>query len=67
MTVTEPIIIAINIYIGLIYAVIYSFFESFPVVYAQGYGWSLGVASLPFAVILIGEVFSSGIYAWWNR
>jgi DHA1 family multidrug resistance protein-like MFS transporter len=67
MTVTEPIIIAINIYIGLLYAVLYSFFESFPIVFAEGYGWSLGVSELPFAGILVGEIAGLGVYMWWNR
>lgn len=56
MTFTEPIVLAINVYIGLIYAVLYSYFESFPIVYVEGYGWSLGVADLPFAALLGGVV-----------
>lgn len=54
-------------YIGLIYAVLYSYFESYPIVYAQGYGWSLGVSSLPFAALLVGAVISYLGYALWNR
>jgi len=68
MTFTEPIVLAINLYIGLIYAVLYSYFESFPIVYGQGgYGWSLGVSTLPFASLLVGALISYAGYALWNR
>lgn len=67
MTFTEPIIIAVNLYNGLIYAVMYSFFKSFPLVYGEaGYGWSLGVATLPFLGIVIGEGSGVGGYSLWN-
>lgn len=56
-----------NSYIGLIYAVLYSYFESYPIVYAEGYGWSLGISSLPFAALLVGAIFSYLGYALWNR
>lgn len=67
MTFTEPIVLAINLYVGLIYAVLYSYFESFPIVYAQGYGWSLGVSELPFASLLVGSCISYAGYCLWNR
>ncbi|GFZ49505.1 Caffeine resistance protein 5 [Saitozyma sp. JCM 24511] len=67
MTFTEPIVLAINVYIGLIYAVLYSYFESFPIVYVEGYGWSLGVADLPFAALLVGSFISYTGFCLWNR
>jgi len=67
MTFTEPIVLACDLYIGLIYAILYSYFESFPIVYAQGYGWSLGVSNLPFASLLVGALISYAGYALWNR
>ncbi|KAK4686128.1 MFS transporter, DHA1 family, multidrug resistance protein, partial [Tremellales sp. Uapishka_1] len=67
MTFTEPIVLAIDIYIGLIYAILYSYFESFPIVYEMGYGWNLGVSNLPFLAILVGSIISYAGYATWNR
>ena len=67
MTFTEPIVLACDLYIGLVYAILYSYFESFPIVYAEGYGWSLGVAELPFVALLVGGVLSYAIYCIWNR
>ncbi|KAK6908285.1 hypothetical protein I203_102286 [Kwoniella mangroviensis CBS 8507] len=66
LTCTEPIIIAINLYTGLVYATLYSFFESFPLVYEHGYGWSLGVSTLPFAALFIGSFIGWVIYCYWN-
>ncbi|KAL7422081.1 GTPase-activating protein [Cryptotrichosporon argae] len=67
MTFTEPIILAIDLYIGLVYAILYSFFESFPIVYTDGYGWSLGISELPFIALFIGSLVSYAIYCLWNR
>jgi DHA1 family multidrug resistance protein-like MFS transporter len=68
MTFTEPIVLACDLYIGLIYAVLYSYFESFPIVYGEmGYGWSPGVSNLPFAALLVGSLISYAGYALWNK
>lgn len=49
-----------------VYALLYSYFESFPLVYGpEGYDFPGGVAYLPFASLLIGEVFSFVGYALW--
>ncbi|OCF39124.1 hypothetical protein I317_07065 [Kwoniella heveanensis CBS 569] len=66
MTFTEPIIIAINMYVGIIYAILYSFFESYPLVFQKGYGWSISKASLPFAALLLGSFFGGIVYWTWN-
>lgn len=73
MTFTEPIVLAIDLYMGLIYAILYSYFESYPIVYGMasvgktGYGWKLGVSSLPFASLLVGAVIAYVAYCIWNR
>lgn len=67
MTFTEPILLAINLYVGLIYAILYSYFESFPIVYEMGYGFSPGVSNLPFAALLVGSLISYAGYSLWNR
>lgn len=46
----------------------YSYFESYPIVYGpMGYGWKLGVSNLPFASLLVGAIFSYGVYCLWNK
>jgi hypothetical protein len=45
---------------------LYSYFESFPLVYGpEGYDFPGGVQYLPFAALLVGEVFSFIGYALW--
>lgn len=51
---------------GYVYALLYSYFESFPLVYGpEGYDFPGGVEYLPFAALLVGEVFSFVGYALW--
>jgi DHA1 family multidrug resistance protein-like MFS transporter len=51
---------------GYVYALLYSYFESFPLVYGpEGYDFKGGVEYLPFAALLVGEVFSFVGYALW--
>lgn len=70
MTVKEPIVLAINLYVGLTYAILYSYFESYPLVFANaeggGYGWSLGMAGLPLLALTIGGMLSYIVYCWWS-
>jgi MFS transporter, DHA1 family, multidrug resistance protein len=57
MFVQEPILIAITIYLSLIYGIIYLFFEAFPIVFIEQRGWNMGVGSLPFIALNIGVIF----------
>lgn len=51
---------------GYVYALLYSYFESFPLVYGpEGYNFPGGVKYLPFAALLVGEAFSFLGYALW--
>jgi DHA1 family multidrug resistance protein-like MFS transporter len=50
----EPILLATNIYLGLIYALLYTWFEAFPVVFGGVYHFDAGRNGLAFIGILIG-------------
>lgn len=54
MLVTEPILLLMSLYIALIYGLLYAFFFSFPVVFAEAYGFDDGHAGLTFCSVLIG-------------
>ncbi|EPS98981.1 hypothetical protein FOMPIDRAFT_1125239 [Fomitopsis schrenkii] len=54
MLVTEPILLLMSLYIALIYGLLYAFFFSFPVVFAEEYGFDDGHAGLTFCSVLIG-------------
>lgn len=50
----EPIVFLLNLYIALIYGLLYIWFESFPIVFEGIYGFSLGANGLAFIGILVG-------------
>jgi hypothetical protein len=62
--VQEPILLMMNIYIGLVYGYLYLFFEAFPISFQEERGWNNGVGSLPFLGILIGVLLGVCIVIW---
>ncbi|MCJ1438899.1 Citrinin biosynthesis cluster MFS transporter mrr1 [Xylographa pallens] len=50
----EPILLLITIYMATIYAILYLFFETYPISFQQQRGWTPGVAALPFLGITVG-------------
>lgn len=53
---TEPIVLVLNLYIALIYGILYIWFESFPLVFIDIYGFNLGEEGLAFIGILVGAI-----------
>ena len=51
----EPIVFLLNLYIALIYGLLYIWFESFPIVFVGIYGFDLGQEGLAFVGILVGS------------
>ena len=51
----EPIVFLLNLYIALIYGLLYIWFESFPIVFVGIYGFNLGQEGLAFVGILVGS------------
>ncbi|EXJ84919.1 hypothetical protein A1O3_05594 [Capronia epimyces CBS 606.96] len=56
MAVTEPICIFWNVYISLIYGILYLCFVAYPIVFTQERGWSTGMSGLSFIGIGIGTM-----------
>ncbi|OAK98740.1 benomyl/methotrexate resistance protein [Phaeosphaeriaceae sp. SRC1lsM3a] len=50
----DPAILFTSVYTGLVYAVFYSFFEVFPIVFIDIYGMNLGQMGLTFLSVTIG-------------
>ncbi len=50
----EPIVFALNVYIGLIYALLYIWFEFFPVVFIGIYQWREQLLELSFLGLFVG-------------
>ena len=54
LTFKEPILFCLNLYIALIYGLLYIWFESFAIVFIEIYGFNLGEEGLSFVGILVG-------------
>ena len=67
MTMKEPILVLVTIYMALIYGILYLFFEAYPIAFQQVRGWSPGLASLPFLAIIIGVVLGGSIIIYLTR
>jgi DHA1 family multidrug resistance protein-like MFS transporter len=61
----EPICFLLNMYIALIYGVLYIWFESFPIVFIGIYGFSLGTLGLAFLGLLVGSLIVLPPFFWW--
>ncbi|MCJ1310001.1 hypothetical protein MMC25_003662 [Agyrium rufum] len=58
MAVTEPICIFWNLYVAIVYAILYLCFVAYPIVFSQARGWSVGISGLAFLGIGIGTCSS---------
>ncbi|KAH8586258.1 MFS transporter [Bisporella sp. PMI_857] len=66
MTIQEPILLFSSLYLALIYAVLYLFFQAYPVIFQGLYGMSAGVSSLAFIPIMIGAGMAFLIFLWYS-
>ncbi|KAL5083456.1 MFS domain-containing protein [Trichoderma simmonsii] len=58
----DPSVLFTTIYISLVYATFYSFFESFPLVYPVIYGFNEGQTGLAFMSVIVGLAISIPAY-----
>ncbi|KAL7666963.1 Major facilitator superfamily (MFS) profile domain-containing protein [[Candida] zeylanoides] len=54
MLAVEPIVMIFSIYIAFVFAVLFGFFEAFPIIFISVYHMNQGVSGLPFLSIGIG-------------
>ncbi|BAE56292.1 unnamed protein product [Aspergillus oryzae RIB40] len=62
----EPIVFFLNLYISLIYGILYIFFEAFPIVFSEIHGFNMGQTGLAFLGILIGAILIIPCYFYWK-
>ncbi|KAF5676591.1 MFS DHA1 multidrug resistance [Fusarium heterosporum] len=63
----EPIVLILNLYIALIYGLLYIWFESFPIVFTELYGFSLGITGLAYLGILCGVFVVLPPFVWYQH
>lgn len=64
---TEPIVFALDMYIALIYGLLYIWFESFPIVFVEIYHFTLGTEGLAFLGLLIGVFAVIPPFFWYQH
>ena len=62
---TEPMVFLLNLYIALIYGLLYIWFESFQIVFSGIYGFSIGLEGLSFIGILTGVFIVIPPFFWY--
>ncbi|KAI0312939.1 major facilitator superfamily domain-containing protein, partial [Amylostereum chailletii] len=67
----EPIVLVLNLYIGLIYALLYIWFESFPIVFIGIYHFPPQLLGLAFLGVLVGVLVTIPPFfaymKWWQE
>ncbi|TQN67547.1 Caffeine resistance protein 5 [Colletotrichum shisoi] len=61
----EPMVFLLNLYIALIYGLLYIWFESFPVIFTGIYGFSPGMQGLAFLGIMAGAFVAIPPFFWY--
>lgn len=67
LTFTEPIVLFMDLYTGLLYGVLFIWFESFPIVFGDIYGFDIGQQGLVFLGIFVGSFISAPLTILWIR
>ncbi|OTB09775.1 hypothetical protein K445DRAFT_311111 [Daldinia sp. EC12] len=67
LTFSEPIVFFMDLYSALLYGVLFLWFESFPLVFGDIYGFSTGAQGLAFLGIFIGALVTVPLYLLWIK
>lgn len=62
ITLMEPVVFLINIYITLIYSIMYLWFEAFPIVFLETYKFTLVESGVAYVSVMIGILVGAVIY-----
>ncbi|KAL9013694.1 MAG: hypothetical protein Q9180_008995, partial [Flavoplaca navasiana] len=62
ITIKDPAIAFVNIYSSIVYAIYYSFFEVFPLVYGPMYGFNLGQTGIVFLCVFVACLLGIATY-----
>ncbi|KAL2312290.1 Transporter mfs1 [Schizosaccharomyces pombe] len=62
LCVSEPIVLSLTIYIGLVYSILYLWFEAFPILFTTVYHFTTIENGLVYMGILVGSVLTVAFY-----
>ncbi|OTB08322.1 hypothetical protein M426DRAFT_7649 [Hypoxylon sp. CI-4A] len=67
LTFSEPILFFMDLYSALLYGVLFLWFESFPLVFGEIYGFSAGAQGLAFLGIFVGALVTVPFFLLWIK
>ncbi|PWN22235.1 putative FLR1-putative H+ antiporter [Microstroma glucosiphilum] len=68
LTILDPMVLLLNLLIGLVYAILYVWLEAFPIVYVEAvYTFNYGEMGLAFLSILVGAVLAFAAFLWYCK
>ncbi|EAS31180.2 multidrug resistance protein [Coccidioides immitis RS] len=67
MLFTEPIVPAVCSYMAYVYAILYLFFQAYPIIFQDEYGMSPGIAGLAYLPVGVGSVISAMMVVLWDE
>lgn len=62
ITLLEALVLLIDIFIGLVYAVMYLWFEAFPIVFMGSRNWELIPMGIAYLSIIVGVLLGAAVY-----
>ncbi|GAA6002012.1 hypothetical protein JCM10207_003037 [Rhodosporidiobolus poonsookiae] len=63
----DPSILVANSYIALVYAIFYTWFESFPIIFNEIHHFNLGVGGLPYLGFVVSAVITFTFYVLYQK
>ncbi|KAL1953525.1 hypothetical protein VTO42DRAFT_2623 [Malbranchea cinnamomea] len=66
MIIQESIVLNSCLYLSLVYAIFFLYFQTYPAIFKDIYGMSDGVAGLMFLPIGLGSLIACIIFLWWD-
>ncbi|KAL4862166.1 hypothetical protein BDV12DRAFT_190614 [Aspergillus spectabilis] len=66
MLVFEPIILATSLYVGVVYALVFFFFQAYPIIFPEVYDFSIQMTALAFLPLGIGACSTCFIAIYWD-
>ena len=59
---TEPVVLLIDLYISFVYSIMYLWFEAFPIVFVETYGFTLVELGVSYVSVMIGVLVGAVFY-----
>ncbi|XXG96681.1 hypothetical protein Hte_002971 [Hypoxylon texense] len=67
LTFSEPIVFFMDLYSALLYGILFLWFESFPLVFGEIYGFSTGLQGVAFLGIFVGALVTVPFFLLWIK